>query len=87
LPSLGGQISDRPVQPPLQKYFCSHLAQITSLSSAIPAHTGMIVEHGCHVGKHAWTSKLLICRHLFPFLSIHVLRLFIAGLLPAMAQP
>ena len=28
-----------PVQPTSQKYFCSHLAQITSLSAAIPAHT------------------------------------------------
>jgi hypothetical protein len=27
-----------PVQPTSQKYFCSHLAQITSLSAAIPAH-------------------------------------------------
>jgi hypothetical protein len=34
-----GQNGDTPVQPPLQKYFCSHLAQITSLSAAIPAHT------------------------------------------------
>ena len=27
------------VQPFAQKYFCSHLAQITSLSAPIPAHT------------------------------------------------
>jgi len=36
-------LSPRPsrlsVQPSAQKYFCSHLAQITSLSAAIPAHT------------------------------------------------
>ncbi len=28
-----------PVQPPLQKYFCSRLGQITCISLAVPSHT------------------------------------------------
>jgi hypothetical protein len=31
--------SDLHVQPPLQKYFCSRLGQITCISLAIPSHT------------------------------------------------
>jgi hypothetical protein len=40
LPSLVGQISELPVQPPLQKYFASPHTQIRFRTAAVPAHRG-----------------------------------------------
>jgi hypothetical protein len=41
LPCLTGK-SVNPVQPPLQKYFCSSLTQITSISPTVPPHRGAL---------------------------------------------
>jgi hypothetical protein len=39
-PSLDGQITDFPVQPPLQKYSASRFTQITSISATVPSPRG-----------------------------------------------
>src|ERR1700682_2163616 len=46
-----GQITDFPVQPLLQKYFCSPLTQITSISPAVSSPTGAYRDrHGRGAG-------------------------------------
>jgi hypothetical protein len=61
----GGQITDTPVQPPLQKYFGSLLTQITSTSSAIPAHTKGRFAIVTDVGQGMrWTQAALLTRAL-----------------------
>jgi hypothetical protein len=43
---------DFPVQPPLQKYFCSRLTQISSLIRAVPSQERG-VAHVINVGRDA----------------------------------
>ena len=51
--------SVNPVQPPLQKYFCSRLTQITSISPAVPPHSrGVSRSSRTRVGMR-WTRQRL----------------------------